>query len=149
MSKVQDVRKFVAKFTIAKENNSWKLIEKELTEKRNIWFEKNKKSLKLQGLDVEKAYRLILKKIDINPNEAPIVERTKKRIVFHSTNYCPTLEACKILGLDTKKICKRVFENPTDFLVKKINSKLNFSRNYQKIRPYTKYCEESIELIEV
>ena len=112
MSNIENVRKLVAKFKIAKEINGWKLIEKELTEKRNIWFEKNKKSLKLQGLDVEKAYQLILKKIGINPNEAPIVERTKKRIVFHSTNYCPTLEACKILGLDTKKICKRVFENP-------------------------------------
>jgi hypothetical protein len=147
MSNIENVRKFVAKFKIAKEINGWKLIEKELTEKRNIWFEKNKKSLKLQGRDVEKAYRLILKKIGINPNEALIVEKTKKRIVFHSTNFCPTLEACKILGLDTKKICKRVFEKPTDYLVKKINSNLKFSRNYQKIRPYTNYCEESIELI--
>lgn len=148
MSNVQDVRKLVAKFKIAKENDGWELVEKELTEKRNIWFEQNKKSLKLKGFDVEKAYRLILKKIGINPNEVPIVEKTKKRIVFHSTNFCPTLEACKILGLDTRMICKRVFENPTDYLVKKINSKLKFSRNYQKIRPYTNYCEESIELIE-
>ena len=79
MSNAQDVRKLVAKFKIAKENDGWKLIEKELTEKRNKWFEKNKKSLELKGLEVEKAYRLILIKIGINPNEVPIVERTKKR----------------------------------------------------------------------
>ena len=142
------VRKLVKKFKIAKDNDGWKFIEKELIEKRDIWFKQNKKSLDLKGSDVEKAYRLILIKIGINPSEVPIVEKTKKRIVFHSHNFCPTLEACKILGLDTKKVCKKVFEIPTDQLVKKINSKLKFSRNYSKIRPYTDYCEESIELFE-
>ena len=145
---IEEVRKLVKKFKIAKDNDGWKLIEKELIKKRDKWFEQNKKFLELKGSDVEKAYRLILIKIGIDPNKAPIVEKTKKRIVFHSQNFCPTLQACKILNLDTKKVCKEVFEIPTDRLVKKINTKLKFSRNYCKIRPYTNYCEESIELID-
>jgi hypothetical protein len=144
----EDVRKLVKKFKTVRDNKGWKVIEKELIKKRDKWFEQNKKFLELKGSDVEKAYRLVLIKIGINPDEAPIVEKTKKRIVFHSQNFCPTLQACKILGLDTKKVCKKVFEIPTDQLVKKINTKLKFSRNYCKIRPYTDYCEESIELID-
>ena len=145
---IEEVKKLVKRFKVAKENNGWKLIEKQLIDKREKWYEQNKKFLELKGSDVEKAYRLILIKIGINPNEAPIVEKTKKRIVFHSQNFCPTLEACKILGLNTKNVCKEVFEKPTDQLVKKINLKLKFSRNYSKIRPFTDYCEESIELFE-
>lgn len=144
----EEVGKLVKKFKIAKDINGWKFIEKELIEKRDRWFEQNKNSLDLKGSDVEKAYQLILIKIGIDPSEVQIVEKTKKRIVFHSYNFCPTLEACKILGLDTKKVCKKVFETPTDQLVKKINSKLKFSRNYCKIRPFTDYCEESIEFFE-
>ena len=144
----EDVRKLVKRFKTVRDNKGWKVIEKELIEKREKWYEQNKKFLKLKGSDVEKAYRLILMKICINPKEAPIVKKTKNRIVFHSWNFCPTLEACKILGLNTKKICRTVFEKPTDKLVKKINSKLKFTRNYSKIRPFTDYCEESIELIE-
>ena len=109
----EKVWKLVKKFKIAKDNDSWKFIEKELIEKRDEWFEKNKNLLDLKGSDVEKAYQLILIKIGINPCEIPIVEQTKKRIVFHSYNFCPTLEACKILGLDTKKVCKKVFEKPS------------------------------------
>lgn len=61
-------------------------------------------------------------------------------------NFCPTLEACKILGLDTRIICKNVNEKPTDALVKQLNNKLEFARNYEKLRPYCDYCEEMFYL---
>ena len=76
----------------------------------------------------------------------PIIKRSDKEIVFHSKNFCPTLEACKILEIDTRKICRKMNENSTHALIKQINSQLSFSRNYEKLRPYTDYCEEMISI---
>jgi len=144
----EEVRKLIKSFRDVMNEEGWKIIERKLIEKRDRWFEQNKKSLKLKGTDVEKSYQLILMKIGIKPNEAPIVRETKNKIVFHSKNFCPALEACKILRLDTRDICKAVFEKPTEELIKKINPRLKFTRNYSKIRPFVDYCEEIIELIE-
>ena len=122
-------------------------IEHKLIEKRINWFYENLASIeKLKGNDLQKAYHLLLLKIVIDEKDAPIVYRSEKRVVFHSRNYCPALEACQVLGLDTRKICKAIFEKPTDTLIKHINPKLTFSRNYERIRPYTGYCEEMITL---
>jgi tRNA(Arg) A34 adenosine deaminase TadA len=141
------VRRLIQKFKIAAREKSWEVLENELIEKRLKWFRKNKRNLNLEGDDLEKAYQLILKKIGIKPKEAPIWKKTKTQLIFHSKNFCPALVACKILGLDARRICKLVFEKPTQELIKKINPNLKFSRNYKKIRPYTNYCEEIIKLI--
>jgi hypothetical protein len=69
-----------------KEEN-WKEIEKELLEKRLEWFRKNIKHLSLKGDNLEKAYQLILLKIGIKPEEAPIIKKTKRKLVFHSKNF--------------------------------------------------------------
>lgn len=144
-----EIRKLIKELRTAK-NTGWKGIEQKLLEKRIKWFEENKNNIlkKLKGSDIEKAYQLILMKIGIKKGEAPIVEKSENKLVFYSKNFCPALEACKILGLDTKDVCKAVFEKPTDELIKKINPKLKFTRNYNKIRPHADYCEEIIELIE-
>ena len=143
----EEIRKLVEKFRIAM-NSGWEHIEQEFIEKRSRWFEENKKSIlkKLEGTDVEKAYRLLLMKIGMKESEVPIVKKTEKKIVFHSKNFCPALEACKILGLDTREVCKAVFEKSTGELIRKINPKLRFTRNYRCIRPYALYCEEMITL---
>ena len=77
-----------------------------------------------------------------------MVMKTDRKIVFHSQNFCPTLEACKILDLDTRVICKEVNEGPTNALVKQISERLEFRRNYEQLRPYCDYCEEMIVLNE-
>ncbi len=115
--------------------------------RRVKWFEQNRDELSSLGNDpLNSGYRLLLKRFNITEDEAPIVLKTDNKIVFHSRNFCPTLEACKILGLDTRKICKRLNENATDTLIKQIDPRLNFTRNYEKLRPYTDYCEEMIRM---
>jgi hypothetical protein len=110
-----------------------------------IWFKDNLSLItNLEGSELEKAYRLLLLKLGITEEEAPIVRKNKNAIIFHSRNFCPSLEACMILGLDTRIICRSVLERSTDALIKKINPLLQFSRNYEKIRPYSPYCEEMI-----
>jgi tRNA(adenine34) deaminase len=144
--KKEDVKKWLDIFR-GQDTLKLQKIEKYLLDRRIKWFEKNRSLIsELQGNDIEKAYRLLLMKIGIREEDAPVILNTYNKIVFHSRNFCPSLEACKILGLDTRVICKAVFEKPTDALVKKINPKLRFDRNYNNIRPYTSYCEEIILL---
>jgi hypothetical protein len=56
---------------------------------------------------LEQAYRLLLARLGIGEEDAPIVERGPDRLVFHSRNFCPTLEACRILDLDTRRVCRQ------------------------------------------
>lgn len=108
-------------------------------------YKKNQTQLGISNRDlVLSGYELLLKKLEIEPEEAPIVMKTKNKVVFHSKNFCPTLEACRILDLDTRMICKEVNEKPTDALVKQLSSRLEFARNYEKLRPYCDYCEEMV-----
>jgi tRNA(Arg) A34 adenosine deaminase TadA len=115
--------------------------------RRTEWFAQNRNRLDFGLEELPYAgYRLLLDRFHITEKEALIVKRTGKEIVFHSMNFCPTLEACRILGLDTRYICKRLNESSTDMLVKQIDPRLKFSRNYDCLRPCTAYCEERISL---
>ena len=117
--------------------------------RRAAWFEKNSDHFAfLAGGLLDSAYRLLLVRFRIPPEEAPIVSRTDRSITFHSQNFCPTLEACKRLGLDTRHVCKCINEDSTNQLIRSINPRLRFSRNYEKLRPYAPYCEETISLDE-
>ena len=95
---------------------------------------------------LEQAYRLLLRRLGIGEAEAPVVERWPDRLVFHSRNFCPTLEACKLLNLDTRRVCRLYNEGATQELIRAVDPRLAFRRNYEKLRPYTDYCEEIIEL---
>jgi hypothetical protein len=95
---------------------------------------------------LEQAYRVLLRRLGIGETEAPIVERGPERLVFHSRNFCPTLEACKILDLDTRRVCRLYNEGATQELIRQVDPRLAFRRNYEKLRPYADFCEEIIEL---
>lgn len=115
--------------------------------RRLKWFHENKSTLSFITQDpLSSGHRLLLERFGITQEEAPIVKKSDSEIVFHSKNFCPTLEACKILGLDTRIICKKLNETSTDALLKQLDIRLKFSRNYNKLRPYTEYCEEMISL---
>jgi tRNA(adenine34) deaminase len=118
-----------------------------LTERRLRWLAENRQLMEAENEDpLDRAYRIFLQKLDISAAEAPIVRRDQRRIVFHSKNFCPTLEACKILDLDTKFVCRHLTELPTTELVRRIDPRLRFTRNYRKLRPSQDYCEEMFML---
>lgn len=142
----KDVRTEIDRLRNANERVLSELSEDSIS-RRTKWFHENKSSFKfISGDLLESGYNLLLERFHIWPEEAPIVKRTDREVVFHSMNFCPTLEACRILGLDTRHVCKRLNENSTDILLKQIDSRLHFSRNYNKLRPYAQYCEEMISL---
>ena len=120
---------------------------RQLSGKRVAWFRAHRRALRLgEGSLLKRAYRVFLAKLALSSSEAPIVEKGPSRIVIHSRNFCPTLEACRILGLDTRRVCARLTEIPMDTLLKQVDPRLNFTRNYKAIRPHCAYCEESISL---
>lgn len=142
------ISKTIAKLEKVKEIGSYEFIAKEMAERRLRWYEENKGKLDLEGSDVRKAYALLLiKYLGLSPEEVPVIYEDERKIVWRSHNFCPTLEACKKLGMDTRKVCKKTTEKPAQELISKINPNLKFSRNYEKIRPYSDYCEETIELV--
>lgn len=123
--------------------------EKEFKHKLLSWYKENKNKLDLKGSEVEKAYEiLLLRCLELNPTEVPIMEKSDKKIVWRSYNRCSTLEACKRAGVDTRYFCKEAYERAIQTLLSKINPRLKFGRNYEKLRPHAEYCEESIELVE-
>ena len=141
------IQQFIEEIRAAEESDDYSEINRKSIENRLGWYEKNKDKLKLEGSDVRKAYTLLIREfMKLKPEEAPVVYEDERKIVWHSYNWCPVLEACKRAGFDTRKVCKKGWEKSVQLLIEKINPKLRFTRNYDKIRPYTEYCEEIIEL---
>lgn len=115
--------------------------------RRLAWFASLTKQQALpKGPPLEAGYLLLLLRLGIGPEEAPVVARSETSLTFRSCNFCPTLEACKILGLDPRWVCKRLNEASTDLLLKQLNPRLRFSRNYERLRPHAPFCEETLHL---
>ena len=122
-------------------------LNEDSVQRRTTWFNEHRAEFGfLSGDPLEAGYRLLLARFGITPEQAPVIERTARKIVFHSRNFCPTLEACRRLCLDTRLVCKRLNEQATDALVKLADPRLTFSRNYEQLRPYAPYCEEMLTL---
>ena len=127
------------------DRNRLEELAQELSARRLSWYYENQSHLKTDNRDVlNSAYQLFLNKLEITAEDAPIVSRNETKLVLHSRNFCPTLEACKILNLDTRYVCRHLSEIPTTELLRQLNPKLRFTRNYDKLRPHTPYCEEMI-----
>ncbi|MFC1484600.1 hypothetical protein ACFL5M_04065 [Candidatus Neomarinimicrobiota bacterium] len=125
--------------------------EKEVSRKRLRWWEDNRERIQSEGSGhlsiLDQAYRIFyVEYLGLSPKEVPIVERTDKQLVIHSHNFCPVHHACADLGLDTREVCKAIYERPVSDLLKQIHPGLRFTRNYEAIRPNTWYCEEMIQL---
>jgi hypothetical protein len=141
-----EVQREMKKLIKAQREDGYEEMAMETSRKREEWFQRNKEHLRLKGSDVRKAYTLLLiRYLCIDPAEVPVVYEDETKIVWRSTNFCPLLEACGRLGLDTKAVC-RSQELPAQELISKVNPSLKFSRNYDRIRPGSPYCEEMIEL---
>jgi phosphinothricin acetyltransferase len=123
--------------------------DEELARKRRQWYRQEGRELHAGVSDpLERAYLVLLSKLGIEPWQAPIASRDARRLVFLSANPCPTLEACRILGLETARVCRLSSEGATDALVKEVDPRLRFRRNDDGLRPRARACEEMIEFSE-
>ena len=120
-----------------------------LTDRRLAWLAAGPEVLRsAQSSILDVAYTVLLARLGVSPEEAPITDRGPRHLVFRSRNFCPTLEACRILGLDTRRVCKHLTEGPTNAMLRQIDPRLRFTRNYETLRPFGPYCEEHISLEE-
>lgn len=142
----RQVRKSIAQLRNT-DSEKLKMLSADFAQKRIDWFSKQPQRQTAGDL-LDQAYALFLEKLNLTAAKAPIVKRQKDKIVIHSQNFCPTLEACKILDLDTRFVCKTLTEIPMQALLKQLSPKLIFKRNYDRLRPQAPYCEEMIMVAE-
>jgi tRNA(adenine34) deaminase len=76
------------------------------------------------------------------------VSENDDEIVWESMNECPTLDACNRLGLDTKAVCREVYEKSTQAFLSELDPQLRFWRSYDHIRPHAPSCREAIYRID-
>jgi hypothetical protein len=114
------------------------------------WWGANRQRLDLRGPPPRQAYTLVLLVyMGLDPSEVPVVYEDDRTIIWRSTNFCPTLEACRRLGLDTRIVCRAATEAAVQALAARLDPRLRFSRNYAAgLRPYEDYCEEQIALLD-
>lgn len=82
--------------------------------------------------------------LGLDPADVPVAAESPQEIVWLSKNPCPTLDACVASGLDTRKVCRGVYEKSTQALVSSIDPRLRFLREYEEIRPHAPHCRERI-----
>ncbi|MEO3993167.1 MAG: hypothetical protein QN229_02495 [Desulfurococcaceae archaeon TW002] len=75
-----------------------------------------------------------------------VVRISDDELVTISRNSCPILRLTLFLGLDTRYTCKLISEPVCRYVLKRVNPKLIFERNYDYIRPYKDGCMERIYL---
>lgn len=144
----RDVRDQIALLRNADETTLDEMAD-ELTARRLAWCEVNQPLLPSGSQDVVAvAYELLIRKLGMTPEEAPILDRSFSHVRFASRNFCPTLEACRILGRDTRMVCEHLTGKATNEFLRQIHPRLRFSRNYETLRPYGESCEEMISLDE-
>ncbi len=124
----------------------FRTIESGIAQKRIDWFRRNYPApVSHESWSPRKAYELLFfAQMGLAPEQLPVVSETETEIVWRSYNPCPTLEATRVLGLDTRQICRSINEKSTQAFMSQLDPQLRFLRSYAEIRPYCDYCLERI-----
>ena len=125
---------------------SCQAIEAEVAQKRLAWLRQHDQiAARCVHPSPRQAFDLLFfDYMGLSPDELSIVSETDTEIVWRSANPCPTLEAVKALGLDTRTVCRAAYEKSTQAFVSQLDPQLRFLRSYEEIRPYAGYCREMI-----
>lgn len=122
-----------------------------IARRRVNWISRNLDRMleKYDGLGLDEiAYRaLLFDHMRVNPKHSKMIRVSPTKIETQASNFCPYLEACGQLELDTRSVCKEIGELSIQEFCRVISPNLKFGRNYDNIRPYTDFCEEYFELI--
>ena len=124
------------------------ILERCVTEKRLAWAKAHLAEMDLTGHLVLDGYRWFYKKyLSVSvPGDGEMIELSEKRIISRWWNPCPTLEACKSFGLDTRVICKKAYHKPVQAFIEQLHPVLRFERYYDCLKLHMAYCEEMIFL---
>jgi len=149
MNNEEEIRTQIKVNQIRGSEGNYRKVNEELKEKRLTWWRVNKNKLDLTGNLPRQAFIMVLfKYIGIDPKDIQVVYEDERKITWRSFNFCPILEACKRLRLDTRIICKEINEESVQDFISCLSPRLRFYRSYEKIRPHSEYCEETFELVD-
>jgi len=129
----------------------FRLVEKRVTSKRLEWLGQQELGrpsgwpLPIDPILPQRAFDLLFfEYMGLAPEDLPVVEVSESRVTWLSRNPCPTLEACSRLGLDTRTVCRSIYEKPAQIFLSQLDPRLRFVRDYSVIRPHAPHCRESI-----
>ena len=124
-------------------------LERCVTEKRLAWLHANRGEARIEHDPVTDGYMWFFERyLGLSvPQDGEIVEHTGSRMLMRWWNPCPTLEACRRLGLDTREVCRRAYQQPVEAFLQQIHPGLRFGRDYARLRPYGACCEEYLTLV--
>lgn len=107
-----------------------------------LWTLKPRKIVSMDDLLKQFYYGFLRLKVD----DVEVVKSTSKELITISRNPCPILKLTTLLNMDTRYTCRLTSETVCRYVLKRINPKLVFERNYNYIRPYKDGCMERIYL---
>ncbi len=129
------------------EDEAWGLLEDLVEQGRVAWLDGRRIMPETRSDSVQRAFHLFYEEyLGLDQRDLRVVLRTPRKLVMQWRNPCPTLAACLELGLDTRMVCRRVYEGPTQSFMARIDPRLKFSRDYSRIRPHADFCEETLAL---
>lgn len=107
-----------------------------------LWTLKPRKIVNMDDLLKQFYYGFLRLKVD----DVEVVKLTDKELITISRNPCPILKLTTLLNMDTRYTCRLISETVCRYVLKRINPKLAFERDYNYIRPYKDGCMERIYL---
>ena len=127
------------------------ILEQCVLQKRARWMEETLPRFPRTVDPIQDAFRLFyLDYLHLTlPADGEIVDASSSRLVTRWWNPCPTLEACRQFGLDTRIVCRRAYHEPVQLMFSAIDPRLVFERSYPCLRPHAPYCEERIILLPI
>jgi tRNA(Arg) A34 adenosine deaminase TadA len=124
-------------------------IEREVARKRREWM-LGRLPASDGPLTPRDGYRLFcLDYLGLAESDVPVVSESESEIVWASRNPCPTLEACRRMGLDTRLVCRGAYEKSTQAFLSAADPALRFLRSYEEIRPHAAACLERIVRVDL
>lgn len=125
---------------------SYRSLEADSAHKRRVWYQHHVKDMgRTIPSSPRAAYELFFFEfLGLSAEDVPVLAETDDEITWSSVNPCDTLEACRRLGLDTRVVCRAVYEKSTQVFFSQIDPQLRFLRSYQDIRPHSHHCREKI-----
>ena len=110
------------------------------------WARKNKDKYLNKPLMGRVLQLFYIDYLRVSKEKCEVTEISQNKLITRCTNTCPIYGLARFLRLDTKYVCKLVSEPACKAFLKNFDSKLEFIRNYNKIRPHASFCEETIKL---
>lgn len=125
-------------------NKDLRTIELETIQKRMAWLDGLPPGEKREATPRSAFETLFFQYMGLRPDDLPVIRENEDEIVWSSENPCPTLEACRELGLDTRVVCRKAYEKSTQAFLSRLDPQLRFLRDYGAIRPAARSCVERI-----